>query len=519
MSKSYCNVNKIDHRKTNTEEENQRDKINIKKFVYSKYRLSEENNPNQLFEISAIKALRTTQLLLEMQEYPNKDISEFESLIPFLKESCGDGWKMAQNNLITKESLNKFALEVWENSGFGLFLENAIDDLMLKAAPICIEDTLTNTLKILIHYQKPLNLRRNGNRKHKEEIEFAIKLLKNYLNELNNNFNLDNIYNELETMKERIEKEINIQLQKAKKISEKSLRDFFLDELLIKFRDNDNKFSSFFQEIDLLIKRGVVDFSLNRLRRSAIPRIQAFLNFVDNYFNDYIPESLLTIIKYKVVLKGVNVVYFENQEEAEDFRDSVTTDACTIFNKHLNEFVLEGNRIIDLNQEEIQKSLIDKTRKSLTEVLDYLNDKFDVGLKLPIFIEENIVYNNSSTIITISERKKILLQRGFDWIRSRISDKKISPNIFSISLENMIDEMNIEFDNQFIEIQQLMFNFVTNELTQLIDEFSANIQKKMKSFQEALEQSLVDKLQEKKNEEDLMIVLDNFLNGFNEYQG
>lgn len=168
LKKLYIIVNRIDSRKAKNEEEINKDKINIKNFVYSRYRLSEENNPNQLFEISAIRALRTTQLWLEMEKNPNTDISYLESLNPFFKESCSDGWEIVKDNLKTKELLDSFASNVWQKSGFDVFLRNAIDDLTLRAAPICIEDILINTLRILIEWQGPLKLRIKANSKNSE---------------------------------------------------------------------------------------------------------------------------------------------------------------------------------------------------------------------------------------------------------------------------------------------------------------------------------------------------------------
>jgi len=223
----YILVNRIDQRRTSNSSDTETDKENVKQFVSSRYGIPVDDNSYRLFEISAVKAFKATQLLLEIQEDDKKEISELKSLDMFLKEGCADSWQIMKEHFQNKNNISylyDFACStVWKNSGFVPFLENAISILMLQAAPLCIENALLTTEKTLQSWQQPVVLRKAAISAGNDEINQAITKLQNYLNKIESFVQNEQIQTEINQNKKQLKEQLKTDITTAKNNAKKVL--------------------------------------------------------------------------------------------------------------------------------------------------------------------------------------------------------------------------------------------------------------------------------------------------------
>lgn len=151
----YVLVNWIDQRKDDgmTPKE-------VREFVTHKFGIE---TTDRIFEISAIKAFLATNFLQELQRTPEIPLTQMKTARIIAEQTLGINWEHELQS-VSVEKLKKNAEKLWEISGFALFLEKAIKNLMIEGAHRCLRNALGMSNQFLLELQNELKLQRQGHR-------------------------------------------------------------------------------------------------------------------------------------------------------------------------------------------------------------------------------------------------------------------------------------------------------------------------------------------------------------------
>ncbi len=174
----YILVNKIDQRKpgdTITSEQ-------LRESIIASFNLnSSDNRNNKVFEVSGRRAFCATNFIQEIKQDSPKEKSEIQ--ISKLKtaellaaEVFGMDWKEELEDT-TIDILQKKARKLWEKSKFSDFLENTINVLLVKSAPLCLKSSLKRTENRLKDLKNDLISWKSGLDKDFNQIQGEIKFV------------------------------------------------------------------------------------------------------------------------------------------------------------------------------------------------------------------------------------------------------------------------------------------------------------------------------------------------------
>ena len=142
----YILVNKIDQRKPDdpiTPEQ-------LKESIIASFNLNYSSNKNnKIFEVSGRRAFCATNFLQEIKQDSPKEkseiqISELKTARPLAAEVLGVDWE-EDIETTTVDQLQQKARKLWKKSKFSDFLENTINILLVKSAPLSLKSSLKRT--------------------------------------------------------------------------------------------------------------------------------------------------------------------------------------------------------------------------------------------------------------------------------------------------------------------------------------------------------------------------------------
>lgn len=142
----YILVNKIDQRKPDDPITSEQ----LRESIIANFNLNSSNNRNnKIFEVSGRRAFCATNFLQEIQPYSPEarselKISELKTAEPLAAEVFGMDWKEELEDT-TIDILQKKARKLWDKSKFSDFLENTINVLLVKSAPLSLKSSLKRT--------------------------------------------------------------------------------------------------------------------------------------------------------------------------------------------------------------------------------------------------------------------------------------------------------------------------------------------------------------------------------------
>ncbi|MGK7893056.1 MAG: dynamin family protein, partial [Xenococcus sp. (in: cyanobacteria)] len=174
----YVLVNKVDQRRNGDMTPD-----DVKKFVYSDLNLSEAEDSERIFEISARQAFSATKFLLELQQNPDLELPNMSSIEALAKEVLGNRWERKLQKQ-TKEDLQEEAEYLWEDSGFNQFIINSIQALIASAAPKCMLSAINRSHNLLTSLKDDLSLRAKAISQDAEKLELEINALNTDLQHL-----------------------------------------------------------------------------------------------------------------------------------------------------------------------------------------------------------------------------------------------------------------------------------------------------------------------------------------------
>ncbi|WP_373479614.1 dynamin family protein [Geminocystis sp.] len=220
----YVLVNKVDQRRDGDMTPNI-----VKQFVFNDLKLSESENTDKVFEISARKAFCANRFLLDLQ---NQDIDTKQkaSIMPSSKtlaqEVFGMDWEEDLEEVTIKQ-LQKKANKLKEKSGFNIFLSQTISVLMENAAPKCLKSSLNIAYNHLISVRDEVKLRGSAIAQNEEKLRLEIEALEADLKRLEL---CRTKLQEVDKIKAKLEQQLNLILNDLKKDALVKIEMFYSEE-------------------------------------------------------------------------------------------------------------------------------------------------------------------------------------------------------------------------------------------------------------------------------------------------
>lgn len=426
----YVLVNKIDQRRKGdmTSED-------VKKFVANDLYLSQSNQSNTVFEISAIQAFSATRFLLELQQFPDLELEEMETVEALAQESLGNRWQQKLSKF-SQEEMQEEAEHLWEDSGFKPFLEEAISALIDSAAPKCLKSALNITLNHLTSLTDDIKLRGSAISKDEQKLREEIGALEADLIRLN-------------TCRTKLKKVDQIRSNLAQQL------DRILQDLQNQAR----------LEIETFYQQKEYDNAgfLGRAKKDF-----------ERYFKNVLNWSNIESNKknYSQVLE------FSSQNEADKFANQAFS-----FAKQRTEYLLTDIRgkvekIIQDKRNELAQSVEQEAQPIIEKAKQRLNESFDVNLELPTPSLSSVNIKDENVNFT---QKNIRIEDG-GYRTETYSERHwwhwlwIIPKTETRTVKNPDKEIDYytvslpELTTKFNQSLSLSIQSINNEITKYLDE-------------------------------------------------
>ncbi|MGB3759654.1 MAG: dynamin family protein [Rivularia sp. (in: cyanobacteria)] len=340
----YVLVNKIDQRRDGDMTPQQ-----VENFVAAEFGIG-VGDKNRVFEISARRAFTSANFLMELQQFPDAEVSKLKTVRALAPEVFGIDWEEELED-VTVGELKRKAERLWKKSGFEPFLNGAIAALMREAAPRCMKSTLQIANHYLIELNNDVQLRSSAINQDDEKIRLELGALKKDLESINE---CRNRLQEINTIRENLENNLNFLLLELKTNAKMSLEEYFGEE--------EYERGSLLRKVDI------------RARDFFLKNISGFEIF---------PKRISRVIKSNIEFKSSGIFEFSNEREAENFANQAVA-----YSKERAEYLLSGIREqARVEIAEARSSIINfvdtQTKPIIENAQQRLNEVFDVNLSLP----------------------------------------------------------------------------------------------------------------------------------------
>jgi GTPase SAR1 family protein len=477
----YVLVNKVDQRRSGdmTPEE-------VKEFVFADLNLSDSNNTDRVFEVAARRAFSATKFMLELQQNPDVNLSEMQTVEGLAQEALGARWKSKLQKASLQE-LQEEAEYLWQDSGFAPFLEQAIGALMENAAPRCLLTSLKLSYRRLSKLRDDVKLRSTAIASDEQKLKVEIDALEADLNSLDS---CRQKFQEVEQIRGSLQlilKEIVELLQKEAQVS---MEDYFLEED--------------YQQGDILKK---MDIRAREIFLTDIPfsNVDLFPKWMSK-----ISSSISSSIKSKLKYKISGVAEFKNEREAEEFANQAIAWARQRADNLLIGFREQTEEEILKAQTNLINFLDRETRPIIEQALQRLNQNFDIKLSPPplnLEIMEDADYlrpqiNKQARQLVNS---KIVKERPWYFLGLVEKRKQVevtrTENFYNISLQDLVDRINQSIEKNVDTLNASIDRYLDEDFKQRVDDYFAALDGYLCNYRNSLIQAQIDQqlsLEEKK---------------------
>ncbi|WP_414619900.1 dynamin family protein [Calothrix sp. CCY 0018] len=456
----YVLVNKVDQRRDGDMNPQQ-----VKDFVAAEFGIGETGDKNRVFEISARRAFTSATFLMELQQSPDKKVSEMNTVRALAQEVYGIDWEEELEDA-TIDELKRKAERLWKKSGFEPFLNGAIAALMREAAPRCMK----STLQIASHYLSELNndvqLRSSAIVQDEEKLRFELGALEQDLE------SLEECRNRLEVVdkiKADLERKLDKIFQKLEKRATKSIEIYFTEEK--------------YQRADIIKKGGMA--------------FQSFFNWASKPFRHG-----------EINLSSQGVIEFTSLSEAEDFvEEAIASAKYNVIEPLLEEIRINFQKEIEYARRKLTDSLEYETQPIIERAQKRLNESFNISLSLPKLKFDSLTLTNPQTNINYETRlidqgyeTKVVKKRKFShwlWIvpkketiRVKRPDKE--ERYYTVSLQEIINQSNNLIEENIDNISKGVEQYLDCDFKQRVNNLFNNLDNYLTNYCETLKQAQED---------------------------
>jgi GTPase SAR1 family protein len=463
----YILVNKIDQRRQGDMTSQQ-----VKEFVLADLQLSQVDDIERVFEISAIRAFAATKFLRELQENPHIKLEAMTTAKSFAQEVFGIDWEeeLAEatvDNLVIK------AKKLWEKSGFAPFLEQAIAALMINAAPHCLLSALNLSRHHLLDLRDDLNLYNKAISQDSVKLQTEVQALETDLNFLESRRTR---LTEIEQIKAKLQQKLTTILSQLKQEVKVNIEDYFVEED--------------FERGDLFKKADI------KTRELLLTNIGSF-----ELFPKWISENLKSNLEYKTA----GIAAFKAEKDAVVFADKATAWAKERAEKILTQVRQHTEQEIETTRKNLADFLIKETKPIIEQVKTRLQDNFELELSLPspiIKAEENLgigqhlIKSKTRLIDEGYEYKWVEKRAWYYWFglvsfnRQEIHKKPYKKEkYYSVSIHDLVEDINRYLETAIDTIKQKITVYLDEDLQDQVDTFFASLDDYLNNYRNNLQQA------------------------------
>lgn len=471
----YVLVNKVDQRRDGDMSPEQ-----VRDFVAAEFGIGEVGGKNRVFEISARRAFTSANFMMELQQSPDVKHGELKTVRALAQEVFGIDWEEELEDA-TVEELKRKAERLWKKSGFEPFLNDAIAALMREAAPRCMKSTLQIANHYLLELNNDVQLRSSAIVQDEEKIRFELGALKKDLERLNE---CRNRLQEINTIRENLENNLNLLLLELKNNARMSLEEYFIEE--------EYERGNLVQKLDIRAR----DF---------------FLKNVGSF--EIFPKWISRRIKSQVEFKSSGIFEFSNEAEAENFANQAVA-----YSKERAEYILLGIR--EQAQVEIaqaRSSIINfvdtQTKPIIKNAQQRLNEAFNVDLSLP---QPMLASDDIEVLNPDIESSTRYIDQGYEYVNKKkrkwwslwlipvkVKEKVKKPDkkvkYYTVYLEDVISQVNDSLEKSIDDINRNINDYIDEDFQKRINLFFNQLNTYLSNYSDNLGQAQED--QKKKAEE------------------
>jgi hypothetical protein len=475
----YVLINKVDQRRDGDMSPKE-----VQQFVAAEFGIGDANKKNQVFEISARRALTSANFLMELQKKSHLNIVENKAARALAQELFGIRWETR----LQKESINNLQEEaeyLWEESGFNAFLNGAINALIEQAAPLCMESALKMARGMLEELNNEVQLRKSGNDADQDKLKLEVQALEADLQSLSH---CRNRLQEVDKLKTNLYQQLNNILEKLQQDAKVSLETYFTDEE--------------YQRGNALKKGGMI-------LQTGGQVIQSFFSRFSKRFQCEIKPT------------GTGVIEFKNLREAEDFTEQAIAYPREKINALLDSVREQVRKIIEHSHQELTHLLEEETKPIIERARDRLNESFNVNLSLPTprldskdinFAKPSIKHNTrwidqgyETQVVKKRKWYYLWLFSEQETIQVKRPDKK--EEYYTVSLQEIVNESNKKIEQNIKNIKQGINQYLDEDFKQQIDICFTNLNNYLSNYRNSLTQAQKDKTLKAEERENLVMEL------------
>jgi len=458
----YVLVNKVDQRRDGDMTPNI-----VKQFVFNDLKLSESENTDKVFEISARKAFCANRFLLDLQ---NQDIDTKQkaSIMPSSKtlaqEVFGMDWEEDLEEVTIKQ-LQKKANKLKEKSGFNIFLSQTISVLMENAAPKCLKSSLNIAYNHLISVRDEVKLRGSAIAQDEEKLRLEIEALEADLKRLEL---CRTKLQEVDKIKAKLEQQLNLILDDLKKDALVKIEMFYSEE----------------------------EYNQADWREKGEKSIKNVVSWVAKQIGAKIDSE-----------KKQTILEFETEQKAQQFIGNTIAFGKQRTESHLLNVRKKVQVIIENKRNELAKS-VEEAKPIIEKAKQRLKETFDVDLELrsPTFSSNQNL--NLNYIKATSKTRNI--DQGYDtvsyqqrhwwhwaWIvpkeytkKVKKADKKVA--YYTVSLEEITLQFNDSLETSIKSMNQEIAKYLDEDFKHRIDNYFEKLDAYLTNYRDDIKQAQKD---------------------------
>ncbi|NCQ41236.1 MAG: dynamin family protein, partial [Cyanobacteria bacterium] len=459
----YVLVNKVDQRRDGDMTPNI-----VKQFVFNDLKLSESENTDKVFEISARKAFCANRFLLDLQ---NQDIDTKQkaSIMPSSKtlaqEVFGMDWEEDLEEVTIKQ-LQKKANKLKEKSGFNIFLSQTISVLMENAAPKCLKSSLNIAYNHLISVRDEVKLRGSAIAQDEEKLRLEIEALEADLKRLEL---CRTKLQEVDKIKAKLEQQLNLILDDLKKDALVKIEMFYSEE----------------------------EYNQADWREKGEKSIKNVVSWVAKQIGAKIDSE-----------KKQTILEFETEQKAQQFIGNTIAFGKQRTESHLLNVRKKVQVIIENKRNELAKSVEEEAKPIIEKAKQRLKETFDVDLELrsPTFSSNQNL--NLNYIKATSKTRNI--DQGYDtvsyqqrhwwhwaWIvpkeytkKVKKADKKVA--YYTVSLEEITLQFNDSLETSIKSMNQEIAKYLDEDFKHRIDNYFEKLDAYLTNYRDDIKQAQKD---------------------------
>lgn len=459
----YVLVNKVDQRRDGDMTPNI-----VKQFVFNDLKLSESENTDKVFEISARKAFCANRFLLDLQNQDidtQKKASTMASSKTLAQEVFGMDWEEDLEEVTIKQ-LQKKANKLKEKSGFNIFLSQTISVLMENAAPKCLKSSLNIAYNHLIAVGDEVKLRGSAIAQDEEKLRLEIEALEADLKRLEL---CRTKLQEVDKIKAKLEQQLNLILDDLKKDALVKIEMFYSEE----------------------------EYNQADWREKGEKSIKNVVSWVAKQIGAKIDSE-----------KKQTILEFETEQKAQQFIGNTIA-----FGKQRTESRLLNVRqkvqvIIENKRNELAKSVEEEAKPIIEKAKQRLKETFDVDLELraPTFssnqnLNVNHIKATSNTRNIDQGYETVSYQQRHWWHWAWIVPKEYTKKVkkadkkvdyYTVSLEEITRQFNDSLETSIKSMNQEIAKYLDEDFKQRIDNYFEKLDAYLTNYRDDIKQAQKD---------------------------